>query len=75
MAIVMVSSKEQIVLKLSEETATLCISRNYVGICILKIILFKIPATDSYNNLVQSLKFNKTLLDLTVYFLNIVKLQ
>lgn len=50
MAIVMVSSKEQIVLKLSEETATLCISRNYVGICILKIILFKIPATDSYNN-------------------------
>jgi len=41
----MVSSKEQIVLKLSDETATLYISRNYVGICNLKIILFRIPAT------------------------------
>lgn len=72
MTIVMVSSKEQIVLKLFDETA---ISRNFVGLCSLKTNFNKIPATDCYNNVMWLATFNKTLLDLVVYFLNVVNLQ
>lgn len=47
MTMVMVSSKEQIVLKLFDERA---ITKNFVGLCSLKNDFNEIPATDCYNN-------------------------
>ena len=73
MTIVMVSSKEQIVLKLFDETA---ISRNFVGLCSLKIISIKyLPLIAIISAVMWLATFNKTLLDLVVYFLNVVNLQ
>lgn len=79
MTIVMVSSKEQIVLKLFDETA---ISRNFVGLCSLKIISIKylpliaiIISIIIISAVMWLATFNKTLLDLVVYFLNVVNLQ
>ena len=73
MAIVMVSTKGQIVLRVSDETA---ISGNYQGLCSLKIISLKYqPLIATISTVMWLARFNKTLLDLTVYFLNIVKLQ
>lgn len=69
MAIVMVSSKEQIALKLSDETATLCISSSYVGLCSHKIISLKyMPLRAIISAVMWLARFNKTLLDLTVHF-------
>ena len=73
MTIVMVSSKEQIVLKLFDETA---ISRNFVGLCSLKIISIKyLPLIAIISPVMWLAIFNKTLLALVVYFLNVVNLQ
>ena len=73
MTIVMVSSKEQIVLKLFDETA---ISRNFVGLCSLKIISIKyLPLIAIISPVMLLAIFNKTLLALVVYFLNVVNLQ
>ena len=79
MTIVMVSSKEQIVLKLFDETA---ISRNFVGLGSLKIISIKylpliaiIISIIIISAVMWLATFNKTLLDLVVYFLNVVNLQ
>ena len=73
MTIVMVSSKEQIVLKLFDETA---ISRNFVGFCSLKIISINyLPLIAIISAVMWLATFNKTLLDLVVYFLNVVNLQ
>ena len=73
MTIVMVSSKEQIVLKLFDETA---ISRNFVGLCSLKIISIKyLPLIAIISPVMLLAIFNKILLALVVYFLNVVNLQ
>ena len=73
MTIIMVSSKEQIVLKLFDETS---ISRNFVGLCSLKIISMKyLPLIAIISPIMWLAIFNKTLLALVVYFLNVVNLQ
>ena len=73
MTIIMVSSKEQIVLKLFGDTA---ISGNLVGLCSFKIISLKyLPLIAIISAVMWLATFNKTLLDLVVYFLNVVNLQ
>lgn len=72
MITVMVSSKEQIVLKLS---AKIAISRNFVGLCSFKIMKKYLPLIAIISAVMWLARFSKIISDLIVYFLNVVKLQ